>query len=96
MTAGADVNAEDPRQRVIRQAQFYARVFAAAAVIVALAGSALIARFALPGMPFLTAWVLVLGTIGTLVLVIVVVRGWMARSSAARDNDMDIDSRGEG
>ena len=70
---------DDPRQRAVRQATFYARFFAAAALLVALAGSALVARFALGHLPFLQAWLLVLGTVGVGVLLIIGVRAWRER-----------------
>jgi membrane protein implicated in regulation of membrane protease activity len=94
------VKGDDPRQRVIRRATLYARVFAAAAIVVALAGSALIARFALPGLPFLTAWLLVLGTVGTGVLLILGARTLLERnrrdSGSGRDSNGSIDSHSEG
>ncbi|HUF13554.1 MAG TPA: hypothetical protein VMN78_10675 [Longimicrobiales bacterium] len=90
---------DDPTQRAVRQATFYARLFAAAAVIVAFAGSALVARFALGHLPFLQAWLLVLGTVGTGVLLIVGVRVWVERTRRGpghrRDDDRLMDSDGE-
>ena len=90
---------DDPTQRVIRKATFHARAFAAAAILVALAGSALVARFALAQRPFLEALLLVLGTVGTGVLLIVGVRAWMERNrgGAGRrpDADRPNDSHGE-
>lgn len=91
---------DDPTERVIRKATLYARVFAAAGILIALVGSALIARFTLPQLPFLTAWLLVLGTVGTGVLVIVAVRAMLDRNRRGPDPDRDpngrIDSQSEG
>ena len=84
---------DDPRERVIRQATFYARAFGAAAILVTLAGSALVARFALGHMPFLRAWLLVIGTVGTGVLLIVLVRAWMERKRSGPGNRRDADER---
>lgn len=92
-------SADDPTHRAVRQATFYARLFAAAAVIVAFAGSALVARFVLGHLPFLQAWLLVLGTVGTGVLLIFGVRAWMERTRHVpghrRDDDRSMDSDGE-
>ena len=84
---------DDPRDRVIRQATFYARAFAAAAILVTLAGSALVARFVLGHMPFLRAWLLVIGTVGTGVLLIVAARAWMERKAGVSGNRRDGDGR---
>lgn len=83
--------ADDPRERVIRQATFYARAFATAAIIIALAGSALVARFLLGHMPFLVAWLLVLGTIGTSVLLIFGARALLERNRGGSGNHGDAD-----
>ena len=85
--------ADDPRERVIRQATFYARLFGAAAVVVTLVGSALVARFALGHMPFLRAWLLVIGTVGTGVLLIVAVRAWLERKGSGPGNHRDARGR---
>lgn len=91
---------DDPTQRVIRKATLYARVFAAAGILIALVGSALIARFTLRTLPFLTAWLLVLGTVGTGVLLIVAVRTMLERNRRGPDVHRGpngrIDSHGEG
>ena len=94
------MKADDPTQRVIRKATLYARVFAAAGILIALVGSALIARFTLRPLPFLTAWLLVLGMVGTGVLLIIAVRTILERNrrgpDAGRDTNGRIDSQSEG
>ena len=91
---------DDPTARVIRQATRYARIFAAAGIVVALIGSALIARFAMRGLPFLTAWLLALGTVGTGVLLIVGARFMLERNrrgiGSGRHPNGTIDSQSEG